>query len=156
MRLTTWLLVLTATGCASGPRATLPQLQQRAVHDLRCPAGYLQLAHIDQRTKLVSGCGRSLIYMEDCMEHGTDLLCSWRVDSPSQAMVMWRATPPPASPAAAPTGRVYRPQLEGNQYEHIEGRGAPPQEGQTGRKVKTDLFGDESTDVPPNVLDGRQ
>lgn len=136
--------------CASGPRAGLPQLQHRATYDLTCPASYLRLAHVDQRTKIVSGCGRSLVYMEDCMEHGSQLLCSWRVDTPAVAQITHHAYTPPTSSA----GRVYRTHLYDNDYRHLENRTEPPAD--SGRKVKTDLFGPGSSDVPHDILEGRE
>lgn len=153
MRLTPLALVL-VLGCASGPRATLPQLQHRATYDLACPPTYLRLAHVDPRTKIVSGCGRTLVYMEDCMEHGSDLLCSWRIDAPPMARAGW----PAATGSGGVSGRVYRTHLYDDDYRHLENRTVPPKprSGASGRKVKTDLFGDGASEVPPDILEGRE
>lgn len=139
-------------GCASGPRATLPRLQHRASYDLGCPAGYLQLDHVDERTKVVAGCGRHLVYIEDCMAAGSELLCSWRLDSPTTAQASWPAAP--AAQTATPSGRVYRTHLYDDDYQHLENRTAPGRPAE-GRRMPTHLYGGEATEVPPGALDRR-
>lgn len=140
-------------GCASGPRATLPRLQHRASYDLGCPAGYLQLDHVDERTKVVAGCGRHLVYLEDCMAVGSDLLCSWRIDSPASAQAPWAAPSTNAAPAptAQPGGRVYHTHLYDNDSQRLENRTAPV----PGRKVPTHLYGGETAPPPADALERR-
>ncbi len=147
--------LLSLGGCASGPRAALPQLQHRAAYDLSCPANNLRLTHVDQRTKVVTGCGRHLVYLEDCMQHGSDLLCSWRIDSPSKAQtaVASHSTVPAALPAAlpgdmSPPGRVYRTDLFNGGSERLD-RQPPP------RPMSTDLMSGGQA-VPADILEGRE
>jgi hypothetical protein len=81
--------------------ASLGQLQARASVDLKCPAQWLRLQHLDARAKLVEGCGDREVYIESCeLIRGAEQ-CTWRVDSRALA------APPtpglhPSSPHAAP------------------------------------------------------
>src|SRR5687768_15820840 len=121
------LLLALLTGCATTHRAGLYQLQQRAVYDLGCPAQQLGVQHVDARTKVVMGCNRRLVYVEDCAAMSGTILCSWRVDTPSFAQQSWptnyqsqlwflEQTRPGAPPAAAPAaaaqgGRPFHTEL---------------------------------------------
>jgi hypothetical protein len=95
------LLVVAATlalfaGCAPRThRANLHQLQYRAVFDLACHAAELGLYHVDARTKVVVGCGRRLVYQEDCARMGESVACTWRLDTPIAEQWTW---PRPLSP----------------------------------------------------------
>ncbi|MBI4956234.1 MAG: hypothetical protein HY908_29730 [Myxococcales bacterium] len=115
-------------GCATARRATLPQLQQRAAYDLACPPQWLELVQIDARTKVVGGCGRRLVYLEDCVSLGDAVECAWRVDSPP-ASLGW--APPPVTAGYAPPP-------------------APTASGAPARSIATQLFG--PGEVPPPVV----
>ena len=145
------------------------QLQQRAVYDLGCPAEQLGLSHVDARTKMVSGCGRRLVYVEDCAQMSGTILCSWRVDTPSFAQQSWPAqyqaqlwwleqtragAPIATSPGAAPKddrGRSFRTDL----FEDGRDRTAP--QGPQGRPIATELFEPPAATPPPgdHLLDSR-
>jgi hypothetical protein len=116
-------LALVFTGCASGPRASMPALVQRATFDLGCPAQHIALYHIDQRSKAVLGCGRRLIYVEDCLDRGMERDCTWRNDTASLAQQSW-----PQS---------YHPQVAETQQ-------APP----PARSIRTELFPPGYTPAP--------
>lgn len=157
-------------GCASGPRATLTALSYRAVFDLGCPVQALQLHHLDDRSKAVAGCGRRLIYVEDCQTHGMAQACTWLLDTPTIAQQTWpHAQPPPAaapvarapaappsyhpSPPAAPTpvlGRPIRTDLDSSSQGAIA---VPHRSGSEARPVQTDLF---DTDDERDMLKHRR
>lgn len=100
MRLLAVLMALgLACGCAPRThRAQLNQLHYRAVFDLACHAQAMQLYHVDARTKVVVGCGRRLIYQEDCATMGAHSVCSWRLDTPIAEQWAW-PRPLPTLPA---------------------------------------------------------
>jgi hypothetical protein len=169
------LVLLFSVACVQPKRAQLPQLQQRAVFDLGCPAAQLYLVHVDERTKAVTGCGRRLIYLEDC-DRGAGNQCSWRLDSPAPGQAWFPgasttpATPgalssgwmvpagPPRpvkrelfepgaepTPAAAPTQRTIRTDL------YSGGARALPEGRRTRRPIRTKLFGEpEATPANPD------
>ncbi len=79
-----------AIGCASPRPATLQQLHHRSVFDLGCASHQLKLHHIDQRTKVVTGCGRRLIYVHTCEGQGPKRgVCTWKLDTPTFAHAQW-------------------------------------------------------------------
>jgi hypothetical protein len=86
----TWCALL--CGCATGPRANLRTLHNRAIFDLGCPAQQVQIYHLDNRSKVVMGCGRRLVYVEDCFDHGAKRECTWVNDTPSFAQQAWPQT----------------------------------------------------------------
>jgi hypothetical protein len=73
-----WLVL---SACTHAAPASLGLLQQRAVLDAGCPAQYLSLQHLDARTKLVTGCGVQLVYVESCEDARGETLCSWLLDA---------------------------------------------------------------------------
>ena len=93
-------------GCGTRKPATLRQLEHRATFDLACPAGQLRLHHVDERTKAVTGCGRALVYVEQCDATGEETRCSWLANTPP----LPAPSPPPSAvtlaprPAAPPAG----------------------------------------------------
>ncbi|MEZ4443866.1 MAG: hypothetical protein R3B72_32635 [Polyangiaceae bacterium] len=138
-------LAASLSGCASGPRATHLALQHRAVFDLGCDARQIALYVIDDRTRAVAGCGRRLLYVEDCEANGSTLACTWKLDTPSFAQQAWPQAPPapptvhtPSPVAARPTRRDIRETLDD----------VPPG---TRRPTPTELFDDDR----PGVLDHR-
>lgn len=82
------LVLAVVVGCAPPRRAQLAQLGYRAVFDLGCPAGQLGLYHVDERTKVIVGCGRRLVYMEHC-DSGAGNTCSWQLDTPRHGEAEW-------------------------------------------------------------------
>lgn len=100
MRLTTTMALLGLVGCRpSAPGASYAQLHQRASFDLRCSE--LSLRHLDARTKIVSGCGAELVYVEECQRiRGTES-CAWRLESAPLAVSAPQAAPAPRTYAAA-------------------------------------------------------
>jgi len=76
---------------------------QRAVFDLGCAAQGLMLYQIDGRTKVVTGCGRRLVYVVACEPQLGRGGCTWLIDSPSSAQVSW--------PSGCPSPSPVRPQL---------------------------------------------
>lgn len=147
-------LALLAAGCVTGPRAHLQALHNRAVVDLGCPAQHVYLYHLDGRTKTAMGCGRRLVYVEDCFVDGSQRQCTWLLDTPSFDQQAW-----PQSHAAqqavgqqavgqhaAPRARVYRTDLHGDASEPIDPNAQPP------RRVRTQLFGEESAPMSDDVL----
>lgn len=93
------LVAMASLGCAGRQPASLSGLRYRATFDLTCPASELQLFHIDARTKAVAGCGRALVYVEQCAGGSDESVCSWLANTPPAA-----TTPPPPSIAPTPTG----------------------------------------------------
>ncbi|MBI4701988.1 MAG: hypothetical protein HY744_12690 [Deltaproteobacteria bacterium] len=110
----TLLLCLLATaavlplGCAGPQPASLRALYYRAQVDLDCPGPYLQLQHLDSRSKLVVGCQRRLVYVQSC-DDGPKRDCTWKVDSPVMANADWAAgrTTPPGAPAGPTHAGTY-------------------------------------------------
>jgi hypothetical protein len=92
-------VTLMSAACAHAPRASLGQLQQRAVLDAGCPAQWLALQHLDARTKVVTGCGVQLVYVESCEDARGQTLCSWLLDSARAAPGAARAPSPPVANA---------------------------------------------------------
>jgi hypothetical protein len=157
--------------CSSGPRATLTALSYRAVFDLGCPAQALQLHHLDDRSKAVAGCGRRLIYVEDCQRHGMSQSCTWMLDTPTLAQQAWPHAQPAAQPhpaalavpvAARPTPQPSRELGHGAAAMPVRGRPirtdldspsqgvivVPHRSGAASRPVQTDLFDpDDKRDV---------
>lgn len=106
LAVTIFVAVLGVAGCASGPRATLGQLQQRAGVDLACPSHVMQLYHLDVRTKLVAGCGRQLVYIEDCLDHGGKRMCTWINNSPNSVVQQVVQAPAVATPTPRPPRQI--------------------------------------------------
>jgi hypothetical protein len=97
----TMLALLVLAGCRNAPGATYVQLHQRASFDLRC--NQLALRHLDERTKVVSGCGKEMVYVEECQRiRGTDR-CTWRLESAPIATEPVAATRPAPPPVVAPS-----------------------------------------------------
>lgn len=83
MRARTLSSLALLAACAPRPQpASLPQLAHRATYDLRCPFPQLGLVHVSPRTKVVTGCGRSTVYVQSCTEDAGGRFCDWRVDAP--------------------------------------------------------------------------
>lgn len=144
------LTCLTA-GCVTGPRAQLQALHQRAVVDLGCPAQHVYLYHLDGRTKTAMGCGRRLVYVEDCFVAGMERQCTWLLDSPSFEQQAWpqsyAAQQTAREQRAAPQrGRVVRTDLYEDHSAPLDPSAQPP------RRVRTQLFGDESAPMNDDVL----
>lgn len=90
-------------GCAPPRPATLAELQHRSVFDLGCPSYQLRLHHIDQRTKVVVGCGRRLIYVHSCDRQGpAGGACTWLLDTPSFTAAEWPQHQAASTPATQP------------------------------------------------------
>jgi hypothetical protein len=112
---------------ATGPGATLGQLQNRAVFDLGCPSQSLWVYHVDSRTKAVTGCGRRLLYVESCQDIRGEQACTWVMNTPTFMQTMW-----PSLLAPQPTTVIVQQRLP-----------AP-----SSRPVATALF-DPSSASPP-------
>jgi hypothetical protein len=85
-------------GCATPPAATVPQLLRRATVDLQCPYSYVTIVPLDRLTKVASGCGRHLVYLELCQPVTEGYACTWRVDANPYA-----APPAQIAPASYPS-----------------------------------------------------
>jgi hypothetical protein len=164
-------LALLLLGCASGPRAGLQALHNRAVLDLGCPAQQVYVYHLDGRTKAAMGCGRRLVYVEDCFTHGRRNECTWLMDSPSFAQQSWPQNQwaqdqvmhqgmPPAPMAVTPAAQSDRNRARGRVIPtdlYDDGKREPTgPDGRPPRRVRTQLFGDEAEPVPEDVLLRRQ
>ena len=84
-------------GCASAPGASLQQLQLRAAYDLVCPPQLLALQHVDQRTKVVAGCGSQEIYVEICDEIRGSTTCTWLLNTSTARLALALRPPQPAA-----------------------------------------------------------
>lgn len=111
-------IIALAAGCAPRThRAHLHQLQYRAVFDLACDASQLGLYHVDARTKVVVGCGRRLVYQEDCVPTDASFTCTWRLDTPVADQWTWPRRPSETKvatstePADCPGGRAIQTEL---------------------------------------------
>jgi hypothetical protein len=79
-----------ALGCMpTAPGALGAQLQSRASYDLGCAPFALGIYPLDARTRLVTGCGRRLVYVEDCESIRGEATCTWKLDTPSFAQTQW-------------------------------------------------------------------
>jgi hypothetical protein len=150
-------LAVASSGCVSTHRADLRALGHRAVYDLGCPIQHLQVDHVDARTKAVGGCGRRLIYVEDCDRHDGSITCTWRVDTPSVEQQTWpQAFAAYQRPeAAAPLGRTLPTELfDPGEEPTVASAPAdplamPPATASPGRPFATDLF-QPGTDRTPS------
>jgi len=96
--------VVALSGCASSaPGASMTQLQQRAQIDLSCPGAFLQHYRLDDRSQLVVGCQRQLVYVESCERIRGAWRCTWRLDSP------WLYAPQVTVSSAAEASSPSRP-----------------------------------------------
>lgn len=103
--LTTATLALggvSALGCGAAPGASLRQLQQRAQIDMGCLGPYLTHYRLDDRTEVVQGCGRQLVYVESCQRIAGEHRCTWMMNSPWLFAPGVVAAPVPA-PSPKPT-----------------------------------------------------
>jgi hypothetical protein len=91
------LLVPGIVGCARPPAATVPQLLRRASFDLQCPYPFVAIEPLDRLAKVASGCGRRLVYLEQCQQVTEGYACTWRVDPNPYA-----APPAQIAPASYP------------------------------------------------------
>ena len=93
-------------GCSPAvTRATMAQLQQRAMLDAACPPQALGAYPLDGRTRVVTGCGLRLVYVESCESLGNEVICSWLLDSARSAApgaLPWVTGP--AAPVGTPAG----------------------------------------------------
>ena len=97
------LVALGTVSCmAAPPAATVQQLMQRASYDLQCPLGYMGLYHLDSLTKVVSGCGRRLVYEEQCQSSAAGAACTWRLE-PTPVAIAPVAFSPSSPPVSNPT-----------------------------------------------------
>jgi hypothetical protein len=100
------LLAVGVLGCSpTVTRATMAQLQQRAMLDAACPPQALAAYPLDARTRVVTGCGLRLVYVESCESLGSEVTCSWLLDSARSAapgVLPWVTGP--AAPVRVPAG----------------------------------------------------
>jgi hypothetical protein len=125
-------LPLLALACVPPTRAQLPRLQQRAVFDLGCAGEQLYVVHIDERTKAVSGCGRRLVYLEDC-DRGAGNVCSWKLDTPMPGQASWPGTTGMQAPPTIQASPTIQAQSGALRSGWMVPAGAP-------RPMKRDLF----------------
>jgi hypothetical protein len=105
-------LFLSGSGCLrTAPGATPGQLYQRAEIDLACPAPHLRHYDIDERARLVQGCGKQVVYVESCDPIRGAYRCTWLADSPSFvagpiSLVLFGVPNPPSADAPVATPAV--------------------------------------------------
>lgn len=80
-------------------RASPLQLQNRATYDLACPPYSLTMRQLDERTRMVMGCGRRLLYVEDCQAIRGRTACTWKLDTASFEQTQWPHTAAKPAPA---------------------------------------------------------
>ena len=128
-----WQLIATVVLSAGGVASCAPtaqgasplQLQNRATYDLGCAPYSLAIHPLDARTRLVTGCGRRLLYVEDCQPIRGRAACAWKLDTASFAQTQW----PQWAAAPAPTTVVIVPPPAASHApptETFEGAPAPP------------------------------
>jgi len=124
-------------GCAPPRPATLEQLQHRSVFDLGCPSYQLRLHHIDQRTKVVVGCGRRLLYVHSCDRRGPrGGECTWLLDTPSFTDAQWPQLQAASAQATQPIVHV----MPSVQCPNGQTQPVVVKIEQAGRRVATELF----------------
>lgn len=86
---TSWrllVLLLGVPGWGCSPHATQAQLRAAAARDLQCPADNLRFRQLDERSRWVAGCGKSITYEEKCgASDSGEQRCGWsKRDEPAE------------------------------------------------------------------------